>query len=119
MFIVAVAAAVGMLTGLLANGGGFLLVPAYLLLLGLSMRIASGTSLLVVAALTIPTLLTHWALGHIDWGAAFVFALGSVPASWIVSRRAQRIRTEHLQRAFGIVLVAFSIWFVAYRLYFK
>jgi uncharacterized protein len=119
VFIVTVAAGVGLLTGLLANGGGFLLVPAYLLLLGLSMRTASGTSLLVVAALTIPTLLTHWALGHIDWAAAFLFALGSVPASWIVSRRAQQIRTEHLQRAFGIVLVSFSIWFVIYRLYFK
>jgi len=119
VFIVSIAAGVGLFTGLLANGGGFLLVPAYLLLLGLSMRTASGTSLLVVAALTIPTLITHWALGHIDWVAAFVFAIGSVPASWIVSRRAQQIRTEHLQRAFGLVLVAFSIWFVTYRLYFK
>jgi uncharacterized protein len=119
VFIVAVATAVGLLTGLLANGGGFLLVPAYLLLLGLSMRTASGTSLLVVAALTIPTLITHWALGHIDWAAAAVFALGSVPASWIVSRQAQRVHTQHLQSAFGLLLVAFSIWFVTYRLYFK
>ncbi len=117
--VVSIAAAVGIFTGLLANGGGFLLVPAYLLVLGLSMRTASGTSLLVVAALTIPTLLTHWALGHIDWGAALVFALGSVPASWLVSRRAQQLRTEHLQRAFGLLLVVFSIWFVVYRLYFK
>ena len=39
--------------------------------------------------------ITHWALGHIDWRAAFVFALGSVPASWIVSRRAQ----QHTYRA--------------------
>ena len=118
-FIAAIAAGVGLFTGLLANGGGFLLVPAYLLLLGLSMRTASGTSLLVVAALTIPTLATHWALGHIDWGAAFAFALGSVPASWIVSRQSQGLRTEHLQRAFGILLVTFSIWFVVYRIYFK
>jgi uncharacterized membrane protein YfcA len=119
IFIITVAAAVGLFTGLLANGGGFLLVPAYLLLLGLSMRTASGTSLLVVAALTIPTLITHWALGHIDWAAAAVFAVGSVPASWIVSRQAQRVHTHHLQLAFGVLLVAFSIWFVTYRLYVK
>ncbi len=117
--VATIAAAIGVFTGLLANGGGFLLVPAYLLVLGLSMRMASGTSLLVIAALTIPTLVTHWALGHIDWSAALVFAVGSVPASWVMSRRAQRIRTEHLQRAFGVVLVVFSIWFVAYRLYFR
>ncbi len=118
VLITAIAAAVGLFTGLLANGGGFLLVPAYLLVLGLSMRQASGTSLVVIAALTIPTLITHWALGHIDWTAALVFALGSVPASWAMSHRAQHIRTEHLQRAFGVLLVAFSLWFVAYRLVF-
>ena len=117
--IVAIAAGVGLFTGLLANGGGFLLVPAYLLLLGLSMRTASGTSLLVIAALTIPTLVTHWALGHIDWPAAIAFAIGSIPASFVMSRQAQRIHVEHLQRAFGVLLVAFSIWFVVYRLFIK
>ena len=119
LLVVAIAAGVGLLTGLLANGGGFLLVPAYLLVLGLSMRKASGTSLLVIAALTIPTLITHWALGHIDWAAAFMFALGSVPASWVMSRQAQRIHAEHLQRAFALLLVTFSIWFVTYRLFIK
>jgi len=117
--IVAIAAGVGLFTGLLANGGGFLLVPAYLLLLGLSMRMASGTSLVVIAALTIPTLITHWALGHIDWSAATAFAIGSIPASFVMSRQAQRIHAEHLQRAFGVLLVGFSIWFVVYRLFFK
>lgn len=119
LLIVAIAAAIGLFTGLLANGGGFLLVPAYLLIFGLSMRKASGTSLVVIAALTIPTLITHWALGHIDWPAAIVFALGSVPASWIVSRKSQRIRSESLQRAFGVLLIVFSVWFVAYRLFLK
>lgn len=119
VLITALAAVVGLFTGLLANGGGFLLVPAYLLVFGLSMRKASGTSLVVVAALTIPTLATHWALGHVDWPAAIVFAIGAVPASWIVSRSSQRVRAEHLQRAFGVLLVVFSIWFVTYRLYLK
>ncbi len=119
VMVVAIAAAVGLFTGLLANGGGFLLVPAYLLLLGLSMRTASGTSLVVIAALTIPTLATHWALGHIDWPAATAFAIGSIPASFAMSRQAQHIHGEHLQRAFGVLLVVFSIWFVAYRVFVK
>jgi uncharacterized protein len=117
--IIAIAAGVGLLTGLLANGGGFLLVPAYLLLLGLSMRMASGTSLVVIAALTVPTLVTHWALGNIDWPAATAFAMGSVPASFVMSRQAQRIHGDHLQRAFGVLLVVFSIWFVVYRLFIR
>ncbi len=119
VLIVTIAAAVGLFTGLLANGGGFLLVPAYLLIFGLSMRKSSGTSLVVIAALTIPTLLTHWALGHIDWAAAGAFALGSIPAAWIVSRKSQRIRSDKLQRVFGVLLIVFSVWFVAYRLFLK
>lgn len=117
VLIVTVAAAIGLFTGLLANGGGFLLVPAYLLIFGLSMRKSSGTSLVVIAALTIPTLLTHWALGHIDWAAAATFALGSIPAAWIVSRKSQRIPSDTLQRVFGVLLIVFSVWFVAYRLF--
>jgi len=117
--IVAIAAAVGLFTGLLANGGGFLLVPAYLLLLGLSIRMAAGTSLVVIAALTIPTLIAHWALGHIDWSAATAFAIGSIPASFVMSRQAQRFHAAHLQRAFGVLLVGFSIWFVLFRLFLR
>ena len=117
--IVAVAVGIGLFTGLLANGGGFLLVPAYLLIFGLSMRTASGTSLVVIAALTIPTLVTHWALGHIDWAAAGLFMLGSVPASWVASRESRRFRSDQLQQAFGALLITFSVWFVVYRLYLR
>ena len=91
-------------------------IASALLLFGLTMRQASGTSLVVIAVLTIPTLLTHWALGHIDWNAAAVFALGSVPASWLASRASRHFASDHLQRAFGVLLIAFSMWFVTYRL---
>ena len=87
--LVGVAAVIGFLTGLLANGGGFLLVPAYMLLFGLRMRQAAGTSLLVVIVLAIPTLLVHWSLGHIDWAVAAAFALGAVPMA--VSREGSRM----------------------------
>ncbi|WP_198152932.1 sulfite exporter TauE/SafE family protein [Pseudofrankia sp. DC12] len=66
VLLVATAAGVGLFTGLLANGGGFLLVPMYLVVFGLDMRQAAGTSLLVIAGLTVPTLATHWGLGHVD-----------------------------------------------------
>lgn len=119
VLITSVAIVVGLFTGLLANGGGFLLVPAYLLVFGLSMRKAAGTSLVVIAALTVPTLITHWALGNINWPAALAFAAGSVPAAFYASRWAQHVRGAVLQRAFGVLLVAFSVWFVVYRLFLR
>ena len=114
--LVAAAAAAGLFTGLLANGGGFLLVPMYLLVFGLGMREAVGTSLLVIAVLTVPTLATHWALGHIDWGVAGAFALGAVPASAVSGRLARRVGGETVRRAFGGLLIICGVAFVMFRL---
>jgi len=114
--LVAAAAGAGLFTGLLANGGGFLLVPMYLLGFGLEMREAVGTSLLVIAVLTVPTLATHWALGHIDWTAAAAFALGAVPASAVSGRLAQRISGQMVRRAFAWLLIISGSAFVVFRL---
>lgn len=111
--VVGSAFVVGLLTGLLANGGGFLLVPLFVLVLGLTAVKAAGTSMVVVGVLTIPTLLTHWALGNIDWVVAAGFAIGLIPASLVGARLAQRVSPQRSRLAFGAMLVAFSIWFLA------
>ena len=111
-FVVIAAAAVGFSAGLLANGGGFLLVPMFLLVLGLDMNQASGTSLVVASALTIPTLAVHIGLGDIDYAVAVVFALGLIPAAFLGARLAVHLPTERLQRAFGVLLVGFAVWFL-------
>jgi len=107
---------VGLLTGLLANGGGFLLVPLFVLFLGFTAVEAAGTSMVVVGILTIPTLITHWALGHIDWTVAAGFAVGLIPAAAIGSRMAQHIPPERSRLAFGTMLVAFATWFLVHQL---
>jgi uncharacterized protein len=115
-FLVAATAGVGLFTGLLANGGGFLLVPLYLLVFGLRMRQAVGTSLVVIAALSGPTLATHWVLGHIDWAVATPFAAGLLPGSAAGSRLAHRVEGPTLRRAFGWFLIVSGAFFTAYRL---
>ncbi|HEX2192384.1 MAG TPA: sulfite exporter TauE/SafE family protein [Acidimicrobiales bacterium] len=113
--VVGSVAVAGLATGLLANGGGFLLVPLYLLVLGLPMQTASGTSLVVVAALSVPTLVTHWVLGHIDWAVATALAAGAVPGAVLGSRLAGRVSGAGLQRAFGWLLIAFAVFFVVWQ----
>ncbi len=114
--VVGAAFGVGLLTGLLANGGGFLLVPVFVLVLGLSTVEAAGTSMVVVGILTIPTLATHWALGHIDWTVAAGFAAGLIPGAAVGARIAQRISAQRLRAAFGIMLIVFSIFFLVRQL---
>jgi uncharacterized membrane protein YfcA len=107
----AAAAGVGLFTGLLANSGGFLLVPYFLLVAGLGMRRAAGTSLLAAATIGIPTAAAHWAVGHIDWAVASAFATGLVPGSAVGSRLAGSLPPERVTRAFGVLLLAFALWF--------
>lgn len=114
--LVASMAVLGVFTGLLANGGGFLLVPLYLLVFGLPMRQAVGTSLLVIGALAVPTLAAHWALGHVDWALAGQFGAGMVPGSATGSRLSRHIQGPTVRQAFGWFLIAFGLFFTAYRL---
>ena len=90
-------------------------MPMYLLVFGLRMREAAGTSLLVIAALAVPTLATHWALGHIDWAVAGAFALGAIPTSIASGRLAQRVTGTRLRHAFGWFLIGSGIAFVVNR----
>ena len=91
-------------------------MPLYLLVFGLRMRQTVGTSLLVIVFLAIPTLITHWALGHIDWTIAAELAVGLIPASAISSRYAHQVAGPTLRRAFGMFLVVFGVSFTIYRL---
>lgn len=108
----AAVAAVGFAAGLLANSGGFLLVPVFLLVAGLRMRAAAGTSMLVAAILTVPTLVTHAALGHVDWRIAALFAVGLVPGTLLGSRLSRRLPSAFTQRAFGGLLLLFAAWYL-------
>jgi hypothetical protein len=115
LVVVGLVAGAGFLTGLLANGGGFLLVPIFVLVLGMTAARAAGTSMVAVGALTIPTLVAHMALGHVDWVVAGAFALGVVPASIVGARLGQRVPEVVGRRTFGAVLVVFSVCFLALR----
>jgi uncharacterized protein len=115
-FVMVAAVGVGFAAGLLANGGGFLLVPMFLLALGLDIKTATGTSLVVAAALAIPTLLTHTFLGDIDWLVALAFAFGMVPGALLGARIAHRLPSAHLRTAFGVLLTAFALWFLTRQL---
>jgi uncharacterized membrane protein YfcA len=98
---VAVALAVGLLAGLLANAGGFLLVPLYLAVLTLPIKTALACSLAVASALAVPGTLVHAALGHIDWTVTLVFAAASIPLSGYGARCALRMRADRLERVYG------------------
>jgi uncharacterized protein len=100
-----VAIIVGFSAGLLANSGGFLLAPLMMTVVKLPIRQALAVSLAVSAVLAIPGTVVHAALGHIDWTLVGVFAMTSVPLSFLGARVALRIDAHRLERLYGAVLV--------------
>ena len=114
--VVTLAASAGFVAGLLATGGGILLVPIFVMALGFTTARAAGTSLVVAAVLTIPTMTAHWLLGNIDWSVAGAFALGMIPASYAAARLGPKLPDRIMRPAFGAVLLGFAVFFVAGQL---
>ena len=106
---------VGLASGLLANSGGFLLAPLYLVVLRLPIKAAFACSLAVAAALAVPGTLVHWALGHIDWTVVAVFGATSIPLSYLGARVALRGSSTHLERVYGGVLAVLGVAFFLRR----
>lgn len=107
--LVVVAAGVGVLSGLLANGGGFLLAPLFVVVLRLSLKQSFATSLAVASVLAIPGTVVHAMLGHIDWEVVIVFGLTSIPLSYVGARTALRTNPVHLERLYGGGLAALGV----------
>jgi uncharacterized membrane protein YfcA len=110
--IMLVALGAGLVSGLLANAGGFLLVPAYARLLRQPLKTAFACSLAVSMALALPATVVHAYLGHIDWHVTGALALGSVPLSYVGARTALRMNAAKLERIYGLALTALGLAFV-------
>ena len=112
--IVLAGLAVGVLTGLVGVGGGFLIVPALVLLLQLPMKQAVGTSLLVIAMNCAVGLASSLGPARIAWSSVALVAAGTLPgiaAGGALNRRASQ---AVLRRGFAALLVVLATY-ILYR----
>ncbi|MDX5575657.1 MULTISPECIES: sulfite exporter TauE/SafE family protein [Streptomyces] len=97
----------GAVTGLLGVGGGFLAVPALVGVLGLRMKKAVGTSLLVITVNSLAALTSRTGTGgELRWEVIAPFAGAAILGAWDGKRLASRITGRTLQRVFAFVLLA-------------
>ena len=112
--VVASATAVGLLTGFLGVGGGFLVVPALLLVLNLPMRYAAGTSLVVITITSAVALSVRAGSGaHPDWGVVLLLTAASVAGALTGARVAARTDTRRLAAAFTVLVLAVAVYTAA------
>ncbi len=96
---------VGVLTGFVGVGGGFLIVPALVLLSRIPMKIAVGTSLAIVAAKSYAGFAGYMGAVPIDWALMGGFTAVTVVASFVGTRIAHRFSQDALKRGFAVFLL--------------
>lgn len=110
------ATGVGIATGLLGIGGGFLIVPALVLFLNVPTKIAAGTSLVAITLNSLITFLLrneYWP--EMPWGPVLTFAGSAVLASFVTARFAHRFNARQLQRGFAILITVVAIYMLVTR----
>lgn len=96
---------VGVLTGMVGVGGGFLIVPALVLLSGLAMKEAVGTSLFIVAVKSFAGFAGYAGKVEMDYSLIGIFTLVAIVGSHLGSMVSKSISAEKLKKSFAIFLL--------------
>jgi len=111
-------AVVGLLTGLVGAGGGFLIIPALVILTGLPMKQAVGTSLLIIAAKSLIGFTGDLTEQKIDWvllGFVTAMAVGGIIVG---NQLSKKIDGNKLKKGFGWFVLAMSLFIFIEQLFF-
>jgi len=112
----ALGAVVGVLTGLVGAGGGFMVVPALVLLGGLEMRRAVATSLALVCLNSGAGLLGHLSHASVDWRLALTLSATAAAGALLGSTLSNRIPGERLRRGFAVFVATLAVLVFAAQL---
>ncbi|MDO5044028.1 MAG: sulfite exporter TauE/SafE family protein [Coriobacteriia bacterium] len=96
---------IGVFSGYLGLGGGFIVVPLLSYLLGMNIKEASATSLVAIVILGLPGVITHAFYGNIDYLLGISFIIGSIPGAKLGSLIVKKVSNRGLTIAFAIVLM--------------
>jgi uncharacterized membrane protein YfcA len=111
--VIASGAGVGLMTGILGIGGGFLIVPALVMLVGLPMQMAVGTSLSIIAMNSFAGFLGHAGDGSFNASLTAIFIATGLIGTFAGARLSRRLHTQKLQILFAwfVIVLAFFLLF--------
>ena len=107
---------VGVITGIVGAGGGFLIIPALVLLAKLPMKMAVGTSLLIIAAKSLIGFLGDLSTQTIDWQMLLIFTGLSIVGIVIGSALSKKINEKVLKTGFGWFVLVMGIYIITKEL---
>ena len=99
----------GMLSGFVGVGGGIIIVPALVFLLGLTQHQAQGTSLFVLMLPVVSfAVLNYWKSGNVKWEYGLVIAMTFIVGAFFGSKLSLKISPGLVQLLFGILMAYIS-----------
>lgn len=108
--MLAAGGAIGVFSGFLGLGGGFVLIPFLTAILGKDIKTAFGTSLAVISAITIPGAIVHYFLGHVDLLLALKLIIGVIPGALLGARVAINLPDRVLRVSFALLLMGLAVY---------
>ncbi|MGB0679275.1 MAG: sulfite exporter TauE/SafE family protein [Polyangiales bacterium] len=111
-----IGAIVGLITGFLGAGGGFVIVPALVLFAGLEARQAVGTSLAIIAINAVGGLIGQVAQAHVDWSLTAAFVCAALIGMFVGLRLAPHVPGALLKKAFGVFILVVATGIITLRL---
>lgn len=112
-------AGVGFMTGFLGVGGGFLIVPALNTLGNLKLRLAIGTSLLVIAVNSAAGVLGYLGKVPFDWPIVVIFVAVSSLASFLGVALSHRLHVGKLRKGFAGFILVLGVWLVVKNVFYS
>ena len=109
---VAIGLIAGLASGYVGVGGGFIMVPLMLSIIGIPMRKASGTSLIAVMILAIPGVIEQGIIGNINYLAGIAIVIGTIPGAVIGAKLVTKVPERTLRLLFGCFLIVAAIMLV-------
>ena len=111
-------ALVGMLTGLVGAGGGFLIIPALVMLSKLPMKQAVGTSLLIIAAKSLIGFTGDLGNGTMNWTLLLSVSALAIAGIFLGDRLSKRIDGNQLKKGFGWFVLVMGLYIIVQQLFF-
>ena len=109
---------VGLLTGLVGAGGGFLIIPALVLLSGLPMKKAVGTSLLIIAMKSLIGFTGDFGHFEMNWTLLLVITAIAIAGIFIGNILSHKVSGRSLKKGFGWFVLAMGIYIILNQLFF-
>ena len=110
---------VGLLTGLVGAGGGFLIIPALVKLSKLSMKKAVGTSLLIIAAKSLFGFVGDVTRLDIDWAMLFIITVLAIVGIFVGNVMSRKIPGQKLKVGFGWFVLIMGVYILGRELFFQ